>query len=563
MMGKLRLRNAVAVLWGALAGTAANAQMFPSSVLPGTIQQRFSAQPAPLSSPPGQSVQLPVEAVPEAAARIRFKLAAIVVDGSTVYSAAELKALYEALLGKEVTAADIYAAASAISAKYGQDGYLVAKVLVVPQAASADNATIHLRVVEGYIERVELSGSAARYRDLWSACFGNVRAERPARTKTIERCLLLASDLPGLKFSSALKAGVNPNGGIVLVVSMTEKPFEAAVRVDNRGALGQGPWEQTTSLTEYNRLGWDESFNLTYATAFPWKELHYVGANWRQVLTPEGLVLDVNANVSYTNPGLAELRRLNYLGDSRNAEGGLTYPVIRAREQNLRLSALLFDENAATEALGARLTSDRLRGFRARANFDETDAALGTVGLTQLIATFSKGLEGLGSTRNGDPLASIAGGRVDFSKIDFTLSRMQTLAGSFSVYGAISGQAAESALLAAEQCFYGGAQYGRAFYTQQFSGDRCLLELGELRFDFEIPHIPLTHFQLYGFIDHGDLWRVGAIASSPAHVGPASSGVGLRVNWKDNLSADLQLAKSIGKAAAGDWRCFVAVTVAY
>jgi hemolysin activation/secretion protein len=81
-----------------------------------------------------------------------------------------------------------------------------------------------------------------------------IKSELPARTKTIERCLLLANDIPGLTFSSTLRAGENSNGGIVLVVALTEKPFDFDARLDNHGAQGRGPWEYATSITENGRL---------------------------------------------------------------------------------------------------------------------------------------------------------------------------------------------------------------------------------------------------------------------------------------------------------------------
>jgi hemolysin activation/secretion protein len=553
---------AVFGLWTAALSSAADAQI-AASVLPGREQQRFATPPAPLSRPAGPLIQLRSEAAPEAAAQIELKLNAVVVEGSTVYQAADLEPLYADLVGHEVSAADVYAIASKISAKYGHDGYLVAKVFVVPQAVSAKGATIRLRVVEGYIERVDWPEGAKRYRDLWSPCLTKIVAERPARTRTIERCLLLANDIPGLTFSSSIKAGAENTGAAVLVVEMNEKPFDAAVRVDNRGALGEGPWEQTTSLTENNRLGLDESFNLTWASAIPWYELQYIGGNWHQVLTADGLALDVNVNFSNSVPGITDLETLDFKGRSVNAETGFTYPLIRAREQNLRVSALVFDENATSYSLGETFSDDRLRGFRLRANFDETDSALRTVGLTQLIATFSQGIEGLGSTANGNPLASVADGRVDFSKFEATLNRTQALIAGFSAYGALYGQTTGIPLLSAEQCSYGGQVFGRAYYAQEFSGDRCLFAVGELRYDAAIPNNPLTQTQFYAFVDRGDLWRVAPVASSVSFVTASSAGAGVRLAWKENFSADLQAARAVASPVGEGWRIFAVLTARY
>ena len=82
-------------------------------------------------------------------------------------------------------------------------------------------------------------------------------------------------------------------------------------------------------------------------------------------------------------------------------------------------------------------TLDRLRGFRLRAEGDSADS---TGGINQFFFVFSQGIEGLGSTQNGYDLASRAFRRVDFTKMELTLSRLQPLFDQFSVLVAAYGQ---------------------------------------------------------------------------------------------------------------------------
>ena len=90
--------------------------------------------------------------------------------------------------------------------------YLLARVAVVPQAVDPKGAKLRIGIVETYIENIEWPKTARRYRDLFTPCLDKIKSERPARTKTIERCLLLANDAPGLTFSSTLKAGKEQGG---------------------------------------------------------------------------------------------------------------------------------------------------------------------------------------------------------------------------------------------------------------------------------------------------------------------------------------------------------------
>jgi hemolysin activation/secretion protein len=555
-------RVAGVMVWSLALGSVAAAQTIPSSALPGHEDARFAQPIAPLSRP-ASSFKLPETMAPEAAAGLRLRVKSITVEGSTVYSAADLAPLYADLIGKDVSAADVYAVANKIGTKYGKDGYLVARAIVVPQAVNPKGAALRIRVVEGFIEDIEWPAAAAHYLDLFTPCLAKIKAERPARTKTIERCLLLANDAPGLTFSSSLKAGKNNNGGSVLVVTLAEKPFGAAVRVDNRGALGQGPWEQTTTLTENNRLGIDESTTLTYATAADPQELQYLSLNYHQLLTPDGLAYDSSLSHSVGKPDIASLTALDYRERSTNYEAGLTYPLIRSREQNFRLSALGFLEDDYSEALSAPFSDDRLRGVRLRANYDQVDTWLGTVGQSQIIGTFSQGIPGLGGTSNGNPLATVANGRVDFSKFEVFANRTQALPAGFSLYGAVDGVWAGSALLSAEECTYGGAAFGRAFDPDTLVGDRCLMELGELRYDLPIVENPFSQSQVYIFADHGDLFRVDPAKSTPGHGEGSSVGEGARFAWKDNFSADVQVAKGFGDPENRGTRAFVIFTARY
>jgi hemolysin activation/secretion protein len=566
----MRCRECVALFVGLVGfSVSAVAQVVPPSDLPGRERSRFTDPPPPLSRPAGPLVQLPAAAAPGAAAHIKLKLRRIVIEGATVYGAKDFEPLYNILLGREISAADVYAVAAQIVSKYGSAGYPLVRAVVIPQAVSKSGATIRLRVVEGYIERVEWPEAAKRYRDLFSECIAKLTAERPARAKTIERCLLLASDLPGLRFTSTLKAGKNPDGGTVLVVSLTEKPFDALARIDNRGTPGRGPWQYLASVTENNRLGWHESLNFTYAAAFDNSELQYFSGTYHQAITTDGLAFDLNAYSSKGTPQLPSLTALNFRGNSEGVEGGFTYPVIRSREQNLFVSALGFAEHAFSDVLNAPNTNDQLRGVRLRANYDQVDTWLGTVGQTQIIGTFSQGINGLGSSANGNPLASIANGRVDFSKFELLASRTQAIAFGFSLYGAAFAQWAGSALLVPEQCGYGGRFFGRAFDPFEFAGDRCWETLGELRYDLPIPNA-LTSAQLYAFADHGDVTRIDPVASTIPHFAGSSAGGGIRLAWRgspatlyDNLHLDLQAAKPVEGRANDAWRYFLIFTARY
>ena len=175
-----------------------------------------------------------------------------------------------------------------------------------------------------------------------------------------------------------------------------------------------------------------EALTLTYAGVSPFKELQFAAANYRHVLNSEGLTAFANGSYSWSRPGTQPLEDLEFRTRSSYVEGGLHYPVIRAREAQPDSPALGFmSENYSFMELTPEdpQAVDRLRGARVRADGDFADR-LG--GINQFSATFSQGIDGLGTTDNDNPLASRLGGRVDFSKIEAFVSRLQPLGDRFS-----------------------------------------------------------------------------------------------------------------------------------
>src|SRR6266481_2629666 len=174
----------------------------------------------------------------------------------------------------------------------------------------------------------------------------------------------------------------------------------------------------------------------------------------------------------------------------------------------------------------------------------DADSADAVGGINQLYFVFSQGVRGLGATQNGQDLASRINGRVDFSKMELTLSRLQPLPlPAFSALIAAYGQYAMTPLLVSEMCGYGGRLFGRGFDPSQFISDSCFEALFELRYDIPIQLPALTQTQLYGFFDHGWLHNLASVPGTFTSVDAASFGGGLRLGWLNAVTADLSVTQ--------------------
>jgi hemolysin activation/secretion protein len=534
----------------------------PSSELPGRTRERFEELPTPRAQPGGPAISLPSTVAPQGAEQIRLHLRRVVVIGSTVYRPNDFDALTADLVGRQVTLADIYAIAKRITAKYGGDGYILSRAIVPPQELSPEGATVRIQVVEGYVDRVEWPASLSRYRDFFSSYTQKIIADRPTNIRTLERYLLLASDLPGLRFKNSLKPSATQQGAATLVVEVTEKPIDALARIDNRGTRSRGPEQYFGSVTLNNALRMHEAFTASYAGAFNPEELQYAFGGYRQVLTAEGLTFFADGSYSWGKPGLPIDPLLGYKTRSTVFEAGLSYPVIRLRERNLTLSGLGFMTDDQSDAVDAALFRDRMRGVRLKLDADAADS---WNGINQVNLVYSQGFNGLGASENGNILASRGNGRVDFSKVEGTVTRVQPLFQNLSALVAAYGQYAFTPLLSSELCGYGGRIFGRGLDPSEIVSDSCAEVFGELRLDFAPLFSGITQTQLYAFADGGWFHNIAPVAGTPENMHAASVGGGIRLGWQSALSeyggfsTDLSVAKGVD-GPRDDWRFFFIVS---
>jgi len=536
--------------------THAIGQIIPGSDRPGREREQFTQPPVARAQPAGGAIALPSTVAPPGAEKIRLLVRDIRIVGATAYRPDELAPLTRDIVGQTVALSAVYEVARRVTAKYGGDGYVLSRAVVPPQTLDPHGSVVRIDVVEGYVDRVEWPAQLARYRDFFTSYAAKITAERPVNIRTIERYLLLAGDLPGLKISTSLHASKTNAAASTLVVEIAEKRIEASLRPDNRGATSRGAWpnESQTSATLNNLLAAHEAFTVTYAAVSQLTELQYIQGVYRQVLTSEGLTAFVDGSYAWGRPGTQILELLEYATRSTYGEAGLSYPVIRARERDLSLTGLVFLSDSFSDVFDAPFNRDRLRGMRLRADGDYADVLHG---INVFNVTVSQGIEGFGSTSNDNPFASRANGRVDFTKFEAYVSRLQRLAGSFSALLQAYGQYALTPLLSPEQCSYGGRVFGRAYDPSDLLGDNCWEVSAELRYDLPTT-APLTLAQLYGFVDYGYLHTIDAevVASD---VRGASIGTGLRIGRPDLVTADFSVAKAIA-GPRNDERFFVVLT---
>jgi hemolysin activation/secretion protein len=140
---------------------------------------------------------------------------------------------------------------------------------------------------------------------------------------------------------------------------------------------------------------------------------------------------------------------------------------------------------------------------------------------------------------------------VDFSKITAYAARSQPLAGSWSAFGAFTGQYAFNSVLASELFSYGGDQFGRGHDPSELVGDHGAAIKLELRYSGALPLASGGNYTAYSFYDHGQV-RQRDPAGLKAVESGASVGIGLRFGIGPYVTGSIEAAKPVIRVVAAE-----------
>ncbi|MBV9836443.1 MAG: ShlB/FhaC/HecB family hemolysin secretion/activation protein [Alphaproteobacteria bacterium] len=516
---------------------------------------------------------------PAGAERVPVTPTAITVEGNTVYSPADLDPLIKPLIGKTVTAADIFALAGAIQRKYRDDGYFLATVVVPPQRVT--DGRIRLRAYEGSIANVVVEGDVGPVIEQARAYLNKIgRGGQAINLRDIERYLLLTEDIPGIKTKALLRPGKQP-GEAELAIELSRKWWDAFYALDNRGSRFTGPLQSFLlgGVNSFTSMG--ERVEVMQFTTFS-SESNYVQVNGSFLVGSEGARIRAWVAKGFVHPS-GPIAAIGYAGNLTLFGIGGMYPIIRSRQTNLSVNGQFEYYRSVVDSNVGRLNATDLRILRFGSDGSYRDDLNGT---NTGAIRFSKGLGILGASQPGDPLMARAGSDPGFFKVQAEIARRQHIWAdnnlALGVVGSLSGQLTGDVLPASEKFFLGGDRFGRGYYYGEVSGDRGFAASIELQLNVLVPPggvgwstpssdldlgraLPL---QFYAFFDYGRVWNL--LASEVPAITARSVGVGVRASVLEHVTIEIEAARRLdlgvdGAAAArlDPWAAFFKVTARF
>jgi hemolysin activation/secretion protein len=471
----------------------------------------------------------PVLAMPASAGDgAGLAVGAIVVDGLEVLDRSDFTAVIEPYAGGVLDRSELRRLTDGIANQARERGLILATAWIPEQALTG--GLLRVRVDEGRLDEIRIEGTDdPAIRGQLERLLGS----GPLTLAALQREVLLADDLPGVWIR---KTRFEREGDRrILVVDARREDVSASVLLASDGTKPVGPIRARIDLDANGLISPRDRVDLSFSTTpLDPDELAFFSARYSVVVNDAGTSIGLFGSFSRTEPG-AYLAARALDGDAWQGGVRLRHPLMRSQRRSLWLEASAELQDLSQDSFGTLARHDRIA--LARLGFYGFGPLAG--GTLQGRATVSQGLDILGATGRGDPLASRGDAPPGFTTLSWWLNWRRSLAARVSLSLAASGQFSTDPLLIGENFALGGNAFLRGYDFAQRVGDQGIAGVGELRYDWPDALGALAHLQLYAFADGGSVSNLEGGGGSGTL---ASSGAGLRADITRNLDFDLELA---------------------
>lgn len=452
-------------------------------------------------------------------------------------------------LGRTLTGAELGEMTERIAQRARERGYVFASAWIEPQRMTA--GLIDVRIDEGAIDDVRLNGIDNR---AVRAALAPLATGRPASMAEIERRLLIAGDIDGIRLQNSRL--VREGDRRILIVDVTWDRFSGWVSVDNDSTRPIGPVEAIATINLNGLLANDDTLRLTaYNTIFEPEELVFGRVRYAKRITAGGAELSLTGAYSRSNPG-SYLESLDIDGQSWFFGAGLLQPLLRRRASSLWVNAGFDVRDVRQHRSDEFVRHDRL----AVARLGLAANARALAGRVRANLAVSQGVDALGATDRGDALASRDDADGTFSSLVGFVDWTGPLLGNITLNVAALGQLASQPLLISEEIGLGGGRFLRGYDYSERSGDQGAMVSGELRYDWDGIFSKDRGAELFVFADGG---HVANLSDGFGSGSLFSTGGGVRADILRRLNAAVELAVPLSGARydTGDSKPRVRFTV--
>lgn len=500
----------------------------------------------------------------QAAEEGSFDLFEIVVEGNSVLSTAQIEKTVYPFLGENKNIADVEAARTALEKAYQSNGYLTVFVDIPEQ--KVQNGVVRLRVTEGQVERLRVTGS--RYYSL-----GAIREKTPELAEgsvpyfpEVQKQLAAVNRGGDRRVTPVLRPGLSPGKVEVDLKVDDSLPVHGNVELNNRYSAGTSHTRLNANLRYDNLWQKEHSLSIGIQTAPEnTDDTSVLLANYVWPLD-SGDYMAVYGLIS--NSDVAAVGDVKVIGSGKIV--GLRFiKPLRAREGffhtlTLGVDYKNFKDSVTLQGAGSIDTPISYLPF----TFGyEATLMHGAQSMTQFTSALNFNLRGLAD----EEVECVPGfyinefgckrwqAEANYAFLRLDVKHTHTLESGWSLFGRLLGQVASGPLISNEQFSAGGVDTVRGYTESIAAGDNGLVAGLELRTPSlsKWTYEQLDELTLFAFAEGASLSVLKPLPGQIDQYDLYSAGLGLRFKGWGGVSGYLDLAypfETISQVEAGDTR---------
>jgi hemolysin activation/secretion protein len=524
-----------------------HAQSVPSSADASRFDERFERPVLNKDNriEPPQSINA-TSPIPEA--EDGFVLKSISLTGMTVFTQEDFQGMIDEYIGRSVDFNVLTHLTGRITARYRAQGYFLSAAIIPQQEVEGGRVTI--QVLEGYVHGVIIDDPKnilkSDHGDITQKTAAAIESLDPLHGPSLERYMLLLNESAGVQVSSILDAafGAPKPGGVNITLSVEGASDAWMFGYNNHGSRFVGASQVDAAYITGGVLNAYDTLTLQGVAAIPWEESRHGSIFYTLPVHENGLKFETSISQTGSRPGL-NLEVLEVESDSFSWKGGLSYPYLRSRRDNVTLDVSLTVKNTATEFLDEELIDDKIRFLTLGASYNgQSDGGH----LNSARFAVQKGFDIFGATKTGSANLSRSQGESDFVKFTGAVSRLQNIPdASLSVLGQVEGQYSPNPLLSSAEFGYGGSRLGRAYDSSEITGDSGISAGLEVRYNGFDPIKNTLFLTPFAFYDIGKVWNKD---NNTDPISAASAGFGAYYQVAHPISGSVSVAYPLTKSVA-------------
>jgi len=468
------------------------------------------------------------------------------ITGSRLYTEDQLEPLIHEFRGQKLTIDELNDVAARITAYYRRQGYLLSRAYI-PAQDVRDN-TVEIAVIEGHLAEILVTNESPVAGSLITRYMEYLRSTGPVEGHSLERSLLLLSDLPGVEVRSTLMPGISVGTSDLDLHVRSTGRVNGSVDAGNTGNRYTGEYRGGATLNINSPFHYGDL--LTFRANTGGAGMSYGYGSWQTPLGGSGLKVGIaGSELKYRLRG--QFSSLEAHGNANVLTARAAYPLIRSEYNNLLIQGSYDNKRLNDRIDTAAVDSHKTVGvWTLGVSGNQTDE-FGGGGFN----TYSLGIVS-GQLKLDAAAAAIDAGtgghhtQGRYEKLVVSGSRTQRLTDEVFLYSALTGQWSTRNLDTSETLSLGGPSGVRAYPQDEGAGDDAALLTVEL--SWRVPDLPAA--QTIAFADVGAVRLNHSPLPTDTNNRRLLAGEGFGVRWRgaNTFTLDAYLAWRSGPQPLSD-----------